>query len=53
MDLTLVLTLGTPLLIIAAIVKSDKFPEPTELVIKTFFVGVLLCLPAMFCAMFC
>ena len=46
MDLTLVLTLGTPLLIIAAIVKSDKFPEPTELVIKTFFVGVLLCLPA-------
>jgi protease PrsW len=46
MNLTLVLTLGTPLLIILAIVKSDKFPEPTELVIKTFFVGVLLCLPA-------
>jgi len=46
MDLTLALTLGTPLLIILAIIKSDRFQEPTGLIIKTFFLGILLCVPA-------
>ena len=46
MDLTLILTIGTPLLIVMYIVRSDKFPEPTNLIIKTFFVGVFLCFPA-------
>ena len=30
------------------IVRSDKFPEPTSLIIKTFFIGILLCWPAGF-----
>ena len=30
------------------IVRSDKFPEPTSLIIKTFFSGILLCWPAGF-----
>ena len=46
MDVTLFLTLGVPLLIVYVIIKSDKFQEPTNLVIKTFFVGVALCFPA-------
>tara|TARA_B100000767_G_C19749943_1_gene530294 strand:+ start:40 stop:693 length:654 start_codon:yes stop_codon:yes gene_type:complete len=46
MDITFILTIGTPLLIIAAIIKSDRFQEPTALVIKTFFLGVFLCYPA-------
>ena len=46
MNLTLFLTLGAPLLIVYVIIKSDKFQEPTNLVIKTFFVGVALCFPA-------
>jgi RsiW-degrading membrane proteinase PrsW (M82 family) len=46
MDITFILTIGTPLLIIAAVIKSDRFQEPTALVIKTFFLGVFLCYPA-------
>ena len=29
-----------------AIIYSDKFREPTDLVIKTFFAGVIICFPA-------
>ena len=47
-QLTLTLTIGVPLAIILYIVKSDRFPEPTHLIIKTFFLGVFLCFPAGF-----
>lgn len=46
MDLTFIITIGAPLLIIYFIIKSDRFPEPTHMVIKTFMLGVLLCIPA-------
>ncbi len=43
---TLFLTIGVPIAIVIYVIRSDKFPEPTNLVLKTFFVGVLLCWPA-------
>lgn len=43
---TLLLTLAPPVLIVYFLVKSDKFEEPTSLILKTFFAGVFLCLPA-------
>ena len=46
MNATLLLTLGAPLLIILLIIYSDKFKEPINLILKTFAIGVLLCLPA-------
>tara|TARA_B100001057_G_scaffold177951_1_gene178769 strand:- start:224 stop:895 length:672 start_codon:yes stop_codon:yes gene_type:complete len=46
--LTLLLTIGVPIAIVIFIVRSDKFPEPTSLIIKTFFIGILLCWPAGF-----
>ena len=46
MNLTLILTLAPPLLIVAYIIKADKFPEPTGLCISTFLLGCLLCIPA-------
>ena len=46
MYITLFLTLGAPLAILIYIIRSDKFPEPTNLVLKTFFVGIFLCWPA-------
>lgn len=46
MSATLFLTLGVPLLIIFYVIKSDKFQEPVSLILKTFFVGVLICIPA-------
>jgi RsiW-degrading membrane proteinase PrsW (M82 family) len=46
MDITLAITIGIPLLIVAYIVKSDKFPEPSGLIVKTFLMGVFLCFPA-------
>ena len=46
MYLTLFFTLGFPLLIIYYVIKSDRFQEPIKLILKTFFIGVLLCLPA-------
>ena len=48
MSITLALTIGVPLAIVAYIVKSDKFPEPNYLIIQTFFVGVFICWPAGF-----
>ena len=46
MYLTLLITIGVPLLIVIAIIYSDRFREPTYLVIKTFFAGVIICFPA-------
>jgi len=46
MTLTLLITVGVPLFIVFAIIYSDKFREPTALVIKTFFAGVIICFPA-------
>ena len=46
MNLTLILTVAPPLLIVAYIIKADKFPEPTGLYISTFLLGCLLCIPA-------
>jgi len=48
MYLTLLLTIGVPIAIVMYIVRSDKFPEPTNLIIKTFLVGIFLCWPAGF-----
>ena len=48
MYLTLLLTIGVPIAIVIYIVRSDKFPEPTNLIIKTFLVGIFLCWPAGF-----
>ena len=48
MYLTLFLTIGVPIAIVIYVVRSDKFPEPTDLIIKTFLVGIFLCLPAGF-----
>lgn len=46
MNITIFFTIGVPLLITCYIVRSDKFPEPTHLVIKTFIIGILLIFPA-------
>jgi RsiW-degrading membrane proteinase PrsW (M82 family) len=46
MQITLFLTIGTPLIIIAVIIFSDKFREPIDMILKTFLLGVFLCLPA-------
>jgi RsiW-degrading membrane proteinase PrsW (M82 family) len=46
MYLTLLITIGVPLFIVFAIIYSDRFREPTDLVIKTFFAGVIICFPA-------
>ena len=48
MYLTLLLTIGVPIAIVIYIVRSDKFPEPTNLIVKTFLVGIFLCWPAGF-----
>ncbi len=45
-DLTLAITVGVPLAILIYIVRSDKFPEPPQMVFKTFFIGVLITIPA-------
>ena len=46
MNITLLLTIGAPLAIIAFIIYSDKFKEPLHLILKTFFLGIFLCIPA-------
>ena len=46
MDLTLLITIGVPLFIVFAVIYSDRFREPTDLVIKTFVAGIILCFPA-------
>ena len=46
MNITLLIAIGAPLAIIGFIVYSDKFKEPLDLILKTFFLGILLCIPA-------
>ena len=46
MNVTLLVTIGAPLVIIVFIVYSDKFKEPLDLILKTFFLGIFLCIPA-------
>lgn len=41
-----VIALLPPFLILYYFIKSDKFPEPASLIIKTFIIGLLICLPA-------
>ena len=48
LDLTLALTFGVPLAILIYIVRSDRFPEPSGMVFKTFFIGVAIIIPAGF-----
>ncbi len=45
---TLLITILPSLLIITFFVKSDRFPEPTNQIIKIFFYGILLCFPAFY-----
>ena len=42
----LYITILPSLFILLYIIRSDKFPEPNHLIVKTFFLGVLLCFPA-------
>ena len=44
--LTISLTFLPPLLIILFIIFTDKLKEPTSLIVSTFFLGCMLCLPA-------
>jgi len=46
MYLLLSIAVIPPILIIYYIIKSDIFPEPTHLIVKTFILGALICLPA-------
>ena len=46
MNLTLLITIGVPLFIVFAVIYSDRFREPTDLVIKTFVAGIIMCFPA-------
>ena len=46
MIITLLITIGAPLAIISFIIYSDKFKEPLDLILKTFFLGIFLCIPA-------
>ena len=43
---TLLITIVPSLLIILFFVKSDQFPEPNNQILKIFFYGILLCIPA-------
>lgn len=45
---TLLITILPSLLIVTFFVMSDKFPEPTNQIIKIFFYGILICFPAFF-----
>ena len=47
-DITLLLTIGVPISILIYIVRSDKFLEPTSMIIKTFLVGIAIVIPAGF-----
>jgi len=44
--ITLLVTIGAPLTIISFIIYSDKFKEPLDLILKTFVLGIFLCIPA-------
>ena len=46
MIITLLIAIGAPLAIIAFIIYSDKLKEPLDLILKTFFLGIFLCIPA-------
>ena len=46
MIITLLITIGAPLAIISFIIYSDKFKEPLDLILKTFVLGIFLCIPA-------
>ena len=46
MNLTLLITIGVPLFFVFAVIYSDRFREPTDLVIKTFIAGIVICFPA-------
>ena len=43
---TLLITILPSLLIVTFFVKSDRFPEPTNQIIKIFIYGILICFPA-------
>ena len=45
---TLLITILPSLLIVLFFVKSDRFPEPTNQIIKIFFYGIFLCIPAFY-----
>ena len=45
---TLLITILPSLLIVTFFVKSDRFPEPTNQIIKIFIYGILICFPAFF-----
>jgi len=45
---TLLITILPSLLIVTFFVKSDRFPEPTNQIVKIFFYGILLCFPAFY-----
>lgn len=45
---TLLITILPSLLIVTFFVKSDRFPEPTNQIIKIFFYGIFLCFPAFY-----
>ena len=45
---TLLITILPSLLIVLFFVKSDRFPEPANQIIKIFFYGIFLCLPAFY-----
>ena len=48
MNLLTILTFLPPLVIILYIIKSDKFAEPINNILHVFFVGVFLCVPAIY-----
>ena len=46
MDLTFILAVAPPLLIVAYIIKSDRFPEPKGTCFLTFVAGTIIIVPA-------
>tara|TARA_B100001121_G_scaffold29909_1_gene24398 strand:- start:1132 stop:1761 length:630 start_codon:yes stop_codon:yes gene_type:complete len=46
MDLTFLLAVGPPLLIVAYIIKADRFPEPKGTCFLTFVAGTIIIVPA-------
>jgi len=46
MDLTFLLAVGPPLLIVAYIIKADRFPEPRGTCFLTFVAGTIIIVPA-------
>ena len=46
MDLTFILAVAPPLLIVAYIIKADRFPEPKGTCFLTFVAGTIIIVPA-------